>query len=53
MLRKNESNILGYLVVADDMIILPNRIANIDKKLSWMAGVSVGCLKIGTYFIFL
>ena len=52
ILRKNESHFSGYLVVADDMIILPNRIAKLDRKLSWMNNIRIGSLETGEYLKF-
>ena len=47
MLRKNNSQFSGYLAVADDMIILPNRLATLDKGLVWSNPTKIGDLQTG------
>ena len=53
MTSKNNSQFSGFLIIADDMVILPERIKYADKSSVWASDeISIACLKTGKLVVF-
>ena len=51
---QNNSEFSGFLIIADDMVILPERIKYADKSSVWVSDViNIACLKTGKLAFFL
>ena len=49
MTSQHDGVFSGYLVVADDMVILPERIKNFDKTLIWIPPMEIADILTGKY----